>query len=213
MEALQRKRRDLLESIENVPVVVVDPEDDRLFEATALALDALRFAGVVFQVFPEFAHVYDRWWVARAILAQEKPLREALTTAIRARHYVEEFDPIRMEVQAMIIAQRPEWFLRTDELRSACREALRYASEVPTDCLDEEANAVFSVLAVSDERVQEIFGLIESDPLLVGDNIRQSYDLITAVRSTLPAIARPIENHGLIGAYLARQRNPVMASI
>ncbi len=186
LEALSRKRRELVESIENAPVVVLDPEDDRLFEATASALDALRFAAIVPEVFPGFLHVHERWVIARAILAQEAPLKEAITAAIRARKYVEEFDPARMAVEAMVISHRPAWIDRAARLRSACLDALRRAGEIPTERLEEEAETVFGVLAASDERALELLNALEADPAAAGALVLRAYGLVQAVRSIQP---------------------------
>lgn len=192
LEALRERRRALLESLENVPVVVLDPEEDRLFEAAARALDALRFAGVVFQVFPEFGMIFERWWAARAILAREEEVRRLLTAAIRARRYAEEFDPVRRELQAVIIGQRPEWIHRFEDLRSACREALRRVEGIPTDRWAREAEDTLEVLATSDDRVNEI--LKARDPAAAEARIRQIHDLVAAVRSVAPrSAARPGE--------------------
>src|SRR5438477_9346476 len=59
LDALRRKRRESLENHEAIPIIVLDPEGDRLFEAAAAALDALRLTDVVRQVFPDLRH--ERW--------------------------------------------------------------------------------------------------------------------------------------------------------
>jgi len=185
LEALQRKRREFLEKDENVPIVVLDPEDDRLFEATARALDALRFSNVVMKIFPEFTGIFERWWIARAILAHEEEIKKTLTAAIRARRYAEEFDPVRLSVQAAIVAQRPEWIERAGALRAACRDALRLDAGIPTERLEEAADAVFNVLATSDERMRPILRPAPDDPAAAGDRIRQAFALLEAARSIL----------------------------
>src|SRR5579862_2770136 len=53
LDALRLKRREALEHQESIPVVILDPEGDRLFEAAATALDALRLTEVVRNVFPD----------------------------------------------------------------------------------------------------------------------------------------------------------------
>src|SRR3982751_1715043 len=76
LEALRRKRRDVLEHHEAIPILILDPEGDRLFEAAATALDALRLTEVVRQVFPDLRH--ERWIVARALLEHETDIRAQL---------------------------------------------------------------------------------------------------------------------------------------
>src|SRR5947209_2391076 len=83
LDALRRRRREVLEHQESIPIIILDPEGDRLFEAAATALDALRLTEVVRQVFPDLRH--ERWIVARALLAHEADLQAQLAAAIKAR--------------------------------------------------------------------------------------------------------------------------------
>jgi len=181
LEALRKKRLALLESLQNVPLVVLDPEEDRLFEAVARARDALRFADLVLQVFPEFGMIFGRWWTARAILAREDEVRRLLTAAIRARRYAEEFDPVRRELQAVIIGQRPEWIGRIEDLRTACRKALDRAEPIPADRREREIEETFQILAASGSLAEPV--LRASDPDEAESRIRQVHELLAAVRS------------------------------
>src|SRR5947207_799868 len=52
LENLRERRRLAVEAAEDVTIGVIDESEDQLFEAVASALDALRFAGAVRQVFP-----------------------------------------------------------------------------------------------------------------------------------------------------------------
>src|SRR6185295_771792 len=61
LETLRARRRDAVEAAEDLPIVVLDPAEDQLFEEIASALDALRFTDVVRQVFPAL-HA-DRWQI------------------------------------------------------------------------------------------------------------------------------------------------------
>src|SRR5688500_88806 len=63
LETLRSRRRDAVEAAEDLPVVVLDEVEDRLFEEVASALDALRFTEVVRQVFPGIRA--DRWQIGR----------------------------------------------------------------------------------------------------------------------------------------------------
>jgi hypothetical protein len=194
LEALRLKRRDFLEREENIPVVVLDPEDDRLFEATARALDALRFSNVVLRVFPEFAGVFDRWWIARAILAREGEIRPILSSAIRARRYAEEFDPLRLALQALIVGVRPEWIERAGALRSACLDALRLEASIPAEGLETAAEAAFSVLAVSDERMKPLLRPAPDGPA-PADVVREAHALVQSALA-IPSASRPFPGEG-----------------
>src|SRR5438128_287751 len=81
LENLRERRRLAVEAAENVTIGILDDTEDRLFEEVASALDALRFAGAVRQVFPAI-HA-DRWQIGRAILLYESGIREQMAEAVR----------------------------------------------------------------------------------------------------------------------------------
>src|SRR6185436_12659618 len=64
LETLRARRREAVEALEDLPIVVEDPAEDQMFEEIASALDALRFTQVVRQVFPAIRG--ERWQIARA---------------------------------------------------------------------------------------------------------------------------------------------------
>src|SRR6185436_2748383 len=64
LETLRARRREAVEALEDLPIVVLDPVEDQLFEEIASALAALRFTQVVRQVFPAIRG--KRWQIARA---------------------------------------------------------------------------------------------------------------------------------------------------
>src|SRR5688572_7422928 len=121
LEALALRRRDALDAADEV--VIVDPEEDRFFDAVGTALDALRLADVLRQVFPEMRH--ERWLVARALLSREAQLRDLVAAAIRARGDKEAVAAARQAVEASFAAERPSWIDRAGSLLALCRDALR----------------------------------------------------------------------------------------
>jgi hypothetical protein len=86
LTGLQRRRARVLEE-----------EADGPLGAVSTALDALRFAGVVRQVFPGLRA--ERWIVARALLA-------------------------RADLDGLLAEARPEWIDRAGALLATCRDAI-----------------------------------------------------------------------------------------
>ncbi len=176
LDALRRKRREVLEHQESIPVVILDPEGDRLFEAAATALDALRLTDVVRGVFPDLRS--ERWVVARALLAREAELRAQLTAAIRARGQADVLRCSRASVDSILSASRPEW---NDQLADP-------------DASHEEADLLFEVFALSDERSAGLLAALERDPEDAVRQVARLYEALDAVRSLPPAApsaARP----------------------
>ena len=162
LEALRRARTDALEAMGNEPIVVLDPEEDRLFEEIASALDALRFAEVVRQVFPALR--CDRWQVARALLLYESGFREQVAAAVRGRGKPEEVDQARGAVESMIFALRPPWIDRVGALRNACLAAIKSQDGSDPSLLHQEAERLFEIIAVADQRAGEVLAAFDADP-------------------------------------------------
>jgi hypothetical protein len=181
LEVLRRKRRELLESETSVPLVVLDPEGDRLFEATASALDALRLTDVVRQVFPDLHH--ERWIVARALLAREADIQAQLSAAIKARGQKDVLRCARGSVDSILAAQHPEWADRAGTLRAACVDVLKGASLTDPDSLHEEADLLFELFAISDERAVGLLQAIDQSPEDAVRLVGRLYEALDAIRS------------------------------
>ncbi len=175
LEALGRKRREALDSLEPLPLVVADPESDRLFEAAARALDALSLTKAVRQVLPEVRA--ERWLLARALLRDEARLRESLGAAIRGRADRDARTLARRAVEQAVAAARPAWIDRAGSLRAACLDVLKGAG---LDSLHEEAELLFEIFALSDERACE---LLESTPAQRAQRVGRLHETLEAVRS------------------------------
>jgi hypothetical protein len=183
LEAMRVKRRDLLDSIENIPIVIVDPEEDRLFEEAASALDALRLSEVVRQVFPPNGHVQERWMVARALLGKESVIQESLAAAIRGRGDAEQFEKARLAVEALVMAHRPDWAERSATMRRACRDVLEGAELCARDRLEEETDLVFGAFAIMDAQAAGLLEAVDNDPQEAVALVTQMHGLVQAVRS------------------------------
>ena len=181
LEILRARRREALDAIEDPPVVLLDPGEDRLFEEVASALDALRFSDTVRRVFPALRA--DRWQIARALLLYESGLREQISAAIKGHAEVARLDAAREAVEGMIGALRPAWGDRVGALRGACLETLKQAGDLDPDRLHQEAETLFELFAASDERASQLLAAIDADRARAAEQITRLRDHLMAVRA------------------------------
>lgn len=181
LEALRSRRHASLETQEAVPILILDPEGDRLFEAAGLGLDALRLTEVVRQIFPDLRH--ERWIVARALLSHEGEIRAQLEAAIKGRGQKDVLRCARGSVDSIVAAARPTWGDRAGTLRAACLDVLRGARLTDPDAIHEEADLLFELFALSDERAQGLLEAIDRDPEAAVSQVTRLYEAIDAVRS------------------------------
>jgi hypothetical protein len=184
LDALRERRRLLVEAAENLTVGFIDESEDRLFEDVASALDALRFVEVVRQIFPGI-HA-DRWQIARLIRLYESGVREQIAEAIRGHGDAARADRGREALETMIAALRPAWSDRLGAIRSACLETLKGLSTVDTDQLHEEAETLFELFAMSNDRAPELLEAIDSD------DATRATTQITQLRE-IAAVARSLQ--------------------
>ncbi len=181
LEALRARREEAL-----VPLVVLDPEGDRLFQETASALDALRLSAVVRDVFTDLRH--ERWMVARALLRKESEVRARLADAIKSRGNLEDFRRARQAVEALVEEQRPAWADRAGTLRAACLVVLRADPNLEPDTLHEEAESLFEAFATDDARAESLLAAIDKGPHESVLHVMQLREVVATLRS-LPAEA------------------------
>ncbi len=191
LDALRRRRREALETERTLPIIILDPEGDRLYEAVASSLDALRFGEVIRQVFPDLRH--ERWLAARGLLAREADLKAQLSAAIKARGQRDVVRLSRIAVQEILASRLPGWFDRAGTLRAACVDVLKGGRLCDPDLLHEEADLLFQLFAVSDERSVELLNLLDASPVDAIHKIVKLYEALDAVRtlgSSPPGAAR-----------------------
>jgi len=181
LDALRRRRRDALEHQASIPILILDPEGDRLFEAAATALDALRLTEVVRQVFPDLRH--ERWIVARALLAQESEIRAQLAAAIKARGQRDVVRCARASLESILAGSHPTWNDRAGTLRAACVDVLKGSELADPDRLHEEADLLFELFALSDDRAAALLVALDRDPEDAVRQIGRLYESLDAVRS------------------------------
>jgi hypothetical protein len=181
LETLRTRRREAVEAIEDLPIVVLDPDEDQLFEEIASALDALRFTDVVRQVFPAIRA--ERWQVARAILLYETGVREQVAAAVRSRGDEAKVRAAREAVEGMITALRPSWSDRAGAIRAACLETLKRMDVLEPDRLHQEADLLFELFAVSDRRASDLLAAIDVDFARAQDQIARIRELTAAAKA------------------------------
>ncbi len=167
LEGLKRKRRELLDQLQETEVIVViDPEEDQQFEAVAAAFDALRFSELVLEVFPELRRRYPNWRVARAVGGNEQAVREALIQGIRLQGSARSTDlaPAMDDLVRYIDRSVPDWVASAPILEALCAEAVAPAaiSEEAKGHADDPA-LVFAVIAMSDDRARAVLDRLASD--------------------------------------------------
>ena len=181
LETLRLKR---LESQEYMPLVVVDPVEDRRYETVASTLDALRLSSVILQVFPDMLPAAENWKVARALQRDENALRERVAQAIRSRGSDGERKKARMGLEVTLRIHLPEWEARAESLRAACRDIIEAAGVGDPE---KEGDAVFGILATAEGWAETVLGLMEEDPPGAILEVLGTHDLLEAVRAAQEA--------------------------
>jgi hypothetical protein len=167
LDARRRRRRDALAAAGEP-----DLAEDRALEDVAGSLDALRFSGVVRQVFPSLRA--ERWIVARALLAREDEVRAAVAAAVRARGSADAASPAAA-LAGLLDSVRPSWIARAADLLAACRAALGSA-EPP------EAAALFELAALDDAGALAALEAADRSPAEAAALLRRLQDLADAAR-------------------------------
>jgi hypothetical protein len=154
LEYMRQRRHDLLASVQQdspEAIVIVDSSEDQLLEQVGMALDALRLAEIIRQVFPDVREKYEPFETARAILADETQMREIMIHAVRAHGAGNSalYEEKRKEILPRLEAARPAWRPSCPALKEVCGEADR-----------ERAGLLFGVIAVDDMRASLVLELL-----------------------------------------------------
>jgi len=184
LEAMARKRREMIEALdEESAIVVLNPEEDGLFDAVGTALDALRLSEVAYRVFPELRRGCEPWLVARTLRSNELRFEEIVSQGIRRRGG-ESYRQAQQALERLIATARPPWSHRAQEIRDACR-SLFDSDPTLTQTPVSEAEALFSVIAVDDDRVMEMLSAIGQGPEAARDLARRAFEALTSLRALL----------------------------
>ena len=144
LEELRRRR-------EETAIIILDPEEDALYNDLTEAHLALRFADVTMEIFPSLRRSFGRWEVARAIRNHEDTVREAVKGALVSRRDGKPHDEFLVTVEALILSTQPEWMYREADLRKACRNTGKGSEELfkAIVCCDLSATELLDALDVN----------------------------------------------------------------
>lgn len=170
---MRRRRREMLEAAQkDAPetIVIADSERDGLLEQLGAAMDAIRLAGIARSVFPDVSENHDTWEVARAILADEKKMREIVIEGVRAHGAADgPVYAVCLDKTVKQIAKSPvPWKDRAKEVWDACA-----AVADKDDVAD-----LYRVLAVDDARVNKVLGMKPAEAKEYLGDIRRRIDLL-----------------------------------
>ncbi len=181
LEALAAKRRELLEMLEaQTAVVILNPEEDGLYDTVGSSLDALRLSDVAFRVFPQLRAGYEHWRVARALRKNELRFEELLSQGIRRRGG-DGYRKSQEALEKLILADEPDWAPRRALIHDACRDFIRnhHVSETPVS----DTEILFSVFAVDDDAADEFLAALQEGPEAAREHARRTFECVTTLRS------------------------------
>jgi hypothetical protein len=181
LEALAKKRRELLEALEaNTAVVILNPEEDGLYDAVGSSLDALRLSDVAFRVFPELRGGYEPWRLARTLQKNESRFEELLSQGIRRRGG-DGYRKAQEALERLILANEPEWAPHRTLIHEVCRTFIQ--SSRVSDTPVSETGLLFSVFAVDDARAAELLAALEEGPEAAQNLAKRTFECVASLRS------------------------------
>lgn len=183
LEAMARKRREMIEALEEETAVVVLNEEDGLFDAVGSSLDALRLSDVAFRVFPELRRGCESWCVARALRSNELRFEEIISQGIRRRGG-DAYRQAQGNLERLIQADKPIWASRAGELREVYRSYLESAPEA-SDTPVSDAEALFCTVATDDKLVEEMFQAMAQGSDAARDLARRTFEALASLRTIL----------------------------
>jgi hypothetical protein len=164
LEALRKKRHDLLETLDDdLAIAVLNEEEDELLDSVGSSVDALRLSEVAYRVFPGLAKGRPRWRVARALRRDERNFQAIVSRGIRREAGARE------DMERLVDAHAPPWTDRAKGMHPAFREFAAQLSEGEAETLygvfaldDERMDALLSDLEHATERLAEMSGVLEA---------------------------------------------------
>lgn len=146
-----------------VPIVIVpDMDEIKILEELGTQLDALNLAAVAGEIFPDLKSKAQPWEVGRAIFLHEKEAREYLLQGARLKDHERAtmLAPAWDALQRLIGESKPDWARHAMEVRSLVDEY--FATHPPVNG-GADANVMFEVLLMRDDRVRELLVLLGAD--------------------------------------------------
>ena len=181
LEAMAKKRRDLLEALEsNTAVVILNPDEDGLYDAVGSSLDALRLSDLAFRVFPGLRGGYAAWQLARALRRNPSRFEELVSQGIRRRGG-DGYRKAQEGLERLIREDVTELGPRLTQVQEACRRFFQKsrASETPVS----DTDAMVSLFAVDDDRASRLEDAMKEGPDAAEDLLRRTYECLASLRS------------------------------
>jgi hypothetical protein len=181
LEAMAKKRHDLLEALEaNTAVVILNPDEDGLYDAVGSSLDALRLSDLAFRVFPGLRVGYAPWQLARTLRRNQSRFEELVSQGIRRRGG-DGYRKAQETLERLIREDGADLGPRLTLVQDACRKFFQAsrASETPVS----DTDALVSLFAVDDERAAELEGAMRERPDDAQDLLRRTFECLTSLRS------------------------------
>ncbi len=170
LEHMRKKRREMIEAASaeddgHEAIILVDSSSDQLLEAVGGAMDALRLADIISQVFPELSRKHANWEIARAVLGEEQAIQDAVINTIKERKSggTRVLGMMQKHVADKITASRPPWIESASTVKKAIEEAIA-ADGGPKPGTGNDPELVFRIIALDDTRAQLVLDLQAGNP-------------------------------------------------
>jgi len=183
LDALARRRQEMIDALEGETAVVVLNEEDGLFDAIGSSLDALRLSDVAFRVFPELRRGCEPWRLARALRANELRFEELVSQGIRRRGG-EGYRQAQENLEKLVHAERPSWEGHAGELRHVYHSYL-HSDHLLSDTPVSDAESMFAAVATDDHLVTEMLAAIAQGPEAARDLANRTFEALKSLRTIL----------------------------
>jgi hypothetical protein len=161
LDALRDRRRKAVEKLTDTTIrrkaPGIDIKTDPLLEPIGQALDLLKMVDILVSTFPGVGARHPKWELARFIHENSSYVREAVEAGLRRRGKPEHA-PLEAKVVARIESNKPWWPEWAGPLKEACAHYVRLLSKEPAEVHPSanDAEVIFHVVAMSDDRAQEV---------------------------------------------------------
>jgi hypothetical protein len=187
LEYMRQKRKEALEALQKdapTAVIIVDSNRDDMLEAVGGAVDALRMANVAMEVFKDLRRQFPPWRVARAVIADEQKVRDAMIQGVRLQGNARSADlaPAYQEFMQLLEQTAPDWQESTPAIEALINDALLTPFRGEEDQgLADDPEVIFGIVAMSDERARLVLELLATERA-------EAQEYVTEVRKRLDVL-------------------------
>jgi hypothetical protein len=158
LDALRKRREEAMAKLTETKIrrraPGLDVQKDTLLHEVGTALDLLRMAQILVDVFPGVGAKHPRWEVARFIHENQSYTREVVEAGLRRRGKPEHA-PLEKKVLERIEEKKPWWPEWAESIRQACLHYMKELSkrgDAHPSANDPEL--LFTFIAMSEERAR-----------------------------------------------------------